>query len=151
MPAFHLLVGSMLGGTEYVADLIEETLSEQGHDVITTTDFTTQSPGHEDHIWLVISSTHGAGDLPDNIQPLGDWLAQTPDLHALKYGVIAIGDSSYDTFCQGGIKLDQLLTQSGAQRLGDVKKIDVQEDPIPEDVAIPWINAWIDTHFPVDK
>jgi MioC protein len=32
--------------------------------------------------------------------------------------VIALGDRSYDTFCQGGKTLDRLLAGCGASRLG---------------------------------
>ena len=40
----------------------------------------------------MITSTHGAGDVPDNLQPFAKDLAdQRPDLSALKYGVIALG------------------------------------------------------------
>jgi flavodoxin len=70
-----------------------------------------------DAILLVITSTHGAGDVPDNLQPFAKDLAeQQPDLNAFKYGVIALGDRSYDTFCQGGKTLDRLLAECGASR-----------------------------------
>ena len=59
------------------------------------------------------------GDVPDNLQPFARDLAeQQPDLAAFKYGVIALGIRSYDTFCQGGKTLDRLLAGCGASRLG---------------------------------
>ena len=87
---------------------------------------------------------HGAGDVPDNLQPFAKDLAeQHPDLNALKYGVIALGDSSYDTFCQGGKTLDRLLAECGASRIGDRLEIDVTQHEIPEDAAEAWIQGWM--------
>jgi len=95
-------------------------------------------------ILLVVTSTHGAGDVPDNLQPFAKDLAeQHPDLNSLKYGVIALGDSSYDTFCQGGKTLDQLLAECGASRIGERLDIDVTQHEIPEDAAEVWISDWM--------
>ena len=64
MADITLISGSTLGGAEYVAEHLAEKLEEAG--------FTTETlhgPLLEDlpasGIWLVISSTHGAGDIPD--------------------------------------------------------------------------------------
>ena len=44
-----------------------------------------------DGVWLVITS-HGAGDLPDNLQPLYDELQeQQPDLSNVRFGAVGIG------------------------------------------------------------
>lgn len=72
-----------------------------------------------------------------------DLAEQQPDLAAFKYGVIALGDRSYDTFCQGGKTLDRLLAGSGASRLGDLLEIDVTQHEIPEDAAETWIHDWM--------
>ena len=61
----------------------------------------------------------------------------------MKYGVIALGDSSYDTFCQGGKTLDRLLTECGASRIGERLDIDVTQHEIPEDAAEVWIRDWM--------
>ena len=46
----------------------------------------------QDEYWLIITSTHGAGDLPKNIQPFADALReQQPDLSSVRYGAIGIG------------------------------------------------------------
>lgn len=145
MAKLNLVVGSMLGAAEYVADHVASLLEQGGHqsrihnpanlaDVLT----------EPDAILLVITSTHGAGDVPDNLQPFAKDLAeQRPDLGGLKYGVIALGDSSYDTFCQGGKTLDGLLRECGANRIGDRLEIDVTQHEIPEDAAEAWIQDWM--------
>lgn len=66
MADITLISGSTLGGAEYVAEHLAEKLEETG---LTTE--TLHGPLLEDlsasGIWLVISSTHGAGDIPDNL------------------------------------------------------------------------------------
>lgn len=98
MADITLISGSTLGGAEYVAEHLAEKLEEAG--------FTTETlhgPLLEDlsasGIWLVISSTHGAGDIPDNLSPFYEALQeQKPDLSAVRFGAIGIGSREYDTF-----------------------------------------------------
>ena len=95
---------------------------------------------NQNHVWLVITSTYGAGDLPDNIQPFADQLAQDRrDLTTLSYAVITLGDSGYDTFCEAGRKIDHLLQKKRARRLITALEIDAQDPQLPEDTALLWL------------
>lgn len=142
MADITLITGSTLGSAEYVAELLAEKLEEAG--------FSTEllhGPELEElsveGTWLVVCSTHGAGDLPDNLQPLFDELAEKkPDLSQLRYGAVGIGNREYDLFCGAIEKIDVLLTSSGAQRIGDRLDIDVLEHEIPEDPAEVWVESW---------
>lgn len=142
MSLITLITGSTLGGAEYVADHLADLLDQAGHETdihnqATLSDLDTGS------IWLIVCSTHGAGDYPDNFQPFVAQLnADKPDLSGLKYGVVGLGDSSYDTFCAAAKNIDQLLTQLGAVRLGARLDIDVSQDPVPEDPAEIWLETW---------
>lgn len=138
-----LIVGSMMGAAEYVADEIEAQLLD-GHSVTQHLDASLDElPTDGSHIWLICTSTHGAGAFPDNIQPFFDELEQTrPDLSQLKYGVIALGSSQYDTFCQAGRDADDLLSQLGATRIGERLEIDAVEQPVPEEAAVEWLPGW---------
>ena len=142
MSHITLITGSTLGGAEYVADHLSELLEQHGH----STEITNQADLAElstDHIWLVVCSTHGAGEYPDNFRPFAEQLAnQHPDLSALRYGVIGLGDSSYDTFCAAARQIDQQLENLGAIRLGERLEIDVSKDPVPEDPAEAWLGIW---------
>ena len=99
MADITLISGSTLGSAEYVSEHLESLLQQN--------DFTTtllHGPELDEvtpeNLWLVVTSTHGAGDLPDNLQPFYDDLqTKRPDLSAVRYGAIGIGSSEYDTFC----------------------------------------------------
>nr|QWL75609.1 FMN-binding protein MioC [Aeromonas hydrophila] len=145
MAKLNLVVGSMLGAAEYVADHVASLLEQAGHQAeIHNPASLVEVLAEPEAILLVVTSTHGAGDVPDNLQPFAKDLAeQHPDLKILKYGVIALGDSSYDTFCQGGKTLDRLLAECGASRIGDRLDIDVTQHEIPEDAAEGWIRDWL--------
>ena len=142
MTEVTLISGSTLGSAEYVAEHLAEKPDEAG--------FTTQTlhgPLLEDlqtsGIWLIVSSTHGAGDLPDNLQPLFDAInEERPDLSSLHYGAIGIGSREYDTFCGAIEKLDTLLTECGAKRVGSLLKVNILDHDIPEDPAEIWVGSW---------
>ena len=75
---------------------------------------------------LVVCATHGSGDIPTNILPLAETLErERPDLSGHRYGVIALGDMTYqDTFCGGGKKVDKVFELCGARRLGERLEVD---------------------------
>ena len=143
MADITLISGSTLGGAEYVAEHLAEKLEEAG--------FTTETlhgPLLEDlpqsGTWLVVSSTHGAGDLPDNIQPFYDDLnEQKPDLSAVRFGAIGIGSRGQDTLCGATQKLEVSLKACGAKQLGETAKINILDHDIPEDPAEIWLGSWI--------
>ena len=142
MADITLISGSTLGGAEYVAEHLAEKLEEAGFSTETL-----HGPLLEDlsveGIWLLITSTHGAGDLPDNLQPLYDELQeQQPDLSGVRFGSIGIGSREYDTFCGAVDKVDAALTACGAKQIGDTLKINVLDHDIPEDPAEEWLANW---------
>lgn len=143
MTHITLLSGSTLGSAEYVAEHLADLLENAG--------FTTETfHGPELNAlpqqgnWLIITSTHGAGELPDNLQPLYEQLAeQQPDLSGVRYGALGIGNREYDLFCGAIDKMELLMTKCGAKRLGETGKIDILEHEIPEDPASKWMERWI--------
>ncbi|WP_300001112.1 FMN-binding protein MioC [uncultured Cedecea sp.] len=142
MADITLISGSTLGSAEYVAEHLAEKLEEAGHSTTTL-----HGPQLEDlqteGLWLVISSTHGAGDLPDNLLPLYEAIQeQKPDLSRIQYGALGIGSKEYDTFCEAIEKIDRLLTECGAVRVGEIEKINVLDHDIPEDPAEIWLDSW---------
>ena len=90
---------------------------------------------------LIITSTYGEGEMPDNAQMLWDSVCSDAmsRLEGVKYSVLALGDTSYDLFCQAGIDWDNKLAELGATRIYERTDCDVDfEEP-----AERWISAVI--------
>ena len=141
---FEIIVGTMLGASEYVADAIAEKLSALGHSYTihpepNLDDIKTQST------WVVCTSTHGAGELPDNIQPFAKQL-DNQSLSNTAFLVVGLGDSSYDTYCHGSIHMENTLQQANAKLLSPAFHIDVLNHPIPEDRAVEWLTNWLENN-----
>jgi sulfite reductase (NADPH) flavoprotein alpha-component len=68
---------------------------------------------------LVITSTYGDGDPPDNAQAFWNYLKSetAPPLPHLNYSVLALGDTNYSAFCQFGKNCDERFAQLGAKRV----------------------------------
>ena len=67
------------------------------------------------HQLLLIASTTGEGDAPDNAAAFETRLMRSPRaLPQLRYGLLARGDRSYARFCAFGRRLDAWLHASGA-------------------------------------
>ncbi|WP_354622880.1 FMN-binding protein MioC [Psychromonas sp. MME2] len=146
MKNIQILVGSTLGGTEYVAEATQPLLEEAGFDseIQFDPDLNTLSLS-EDEVWLICLSTHGAGDYPENFKAFVEQLQSVNSaLTDVCYGIIGVGDSNYDTFCEAAKNLDYILEEMGATRIGDRLEIDVVTHPIPEDRAVEWIPSWIE-------
>ena len=77
---------------------------------------------------LIITSTYGDGEPPDNASDFHEYLMgdAVPSLNEVNYSVFALGDSEYPDFCQCGIEFDQRLEAFGAKRI--FKRIDCDVD-----------------------
>ena len=135
---FEIIVGTMLGASEYVADAIAEKLEAKGYTHTIHTEPNLDDI-KTDCTWVVCTSTHGAGELPDNIQPFAGQLIGA-DLSSVNAYVIGLGDTSYDTFCFGAKEIEKLITDNNGKLRANAFYIDVLEHPIPEDAAVEWFD-----------
>ena len=141
-----IIVGTESGNAQMCADHLADNLPRLGHEIEVASDAdagNVELDGRE--VVLVCTSTHGDGELPDNIIPLADRLRNdSPDLGTLRYGVIALGDQTYQaTFCKAGKDMDALLAACGAQKVGERLEIDACTQPLPDEEALSWAQEWV--------
>lgn len=140
-----IIVGTEGGNARFAAEAAREALAAKGHSVeLASGSERIASDLGSRRAVLVCTSTYGYGDLPENLGPFVRRLSEVrPDLSALRYGVIALGDRTYaETFCMAGRKVDSLLEELGARRLGLRLEIDACADPLPDTVAEAWAREW---------
>jgi MioC protein len=144
MATILILVGTESGNAQMVADALQPVLATAGHAVDVTDKAATAADLQAHDVLLVVCATHGSGDIPTNILPLVEALHRDkPDLSGHRYGVIALGDMTYqDTFCGGGKKVDEVLERCGAKKVGERLEVDASEQPLPDEEALTWIEGW---------
>lgn len=145
-----ILVSTMTGTAEMVAEELQQTLQQEGHEAeLRMTDGLDASVFEGGGLFLICTSTYGFGSVPDNALDLVESLeAQRPPLDDVTYAVIALGDSTYgDTFCQGGEHFDKLLAELGARRAGELVRHDASSGEVPEELAVKWAVAWAREHL----
>ena len=79
---------------------------------------------------LIITSTWGEGEMPDNAETL--WQAvnsNSPSLSGVNFSICAIGDTAYDEFCKAGTDWDDKYESLGASRVHQIQLCDVDFEP----------------------
>lgn len=142
MTQVDIIVGSQMGSAEYVAEQLQEALEARG--------FETQlheQPNFDEcthSTWLVVTSTYGAGDYPDNLLPFIEQIKEKASLDQLNYAVVGIGDKSYDTYNYAAKHCDELLKSKGSHSLLTPLEINVLDEALPEDTALAWLPTLIE-------
>jgi len=134
-----VLYGSQTGNSRKLAEQLKLELAAQGQIVTLQNmlNYRNSQLKKEEHL-LAIVSTHGNGEPPDEALGFFKYISspKAPKLDSLRFSVLALGDSSYDEFCQTGYDLDARLAELGANRLSDLVACDVDY----ADDALDWQN-----------
>ncbi len=115
-----VLYGSQTGNGRALAAQLAERLGAAGVQtrVVNAKDYPLRSLAQE-KLLVVVVSTHGDGDPPDDVRALHEQLhgRRAPALPGLRYAVVGLGDSSYTHFCATARAFDERLAALGAERL----------------------------------
>jgi MioC protein len=142
----NILVGTMTGTAQLCAQEMELALDDGDTQVATLLmDNLDSAVFSHEGVFLICTSTYGQGDVPDNARALyEDLKARRPDLSHLRYGVFGLGDRTYaETFNFGGKRFDELLTELGAERIGERYMHDASSGVLPEETALEWCQEWL--------
>ena len=131
----------MSGTAENVADKLNEKAKLMGFDtnqlelnLVTINDISLMKNV------AIVNSTTGEGDLPTNGEDFWDDLKNSDkNFNNLKYSVCALGDRGHDIFCGAGKKVDEKLSQLGAQKMLDRQDCDGSDEGSED-----WGNNFLD-------
>ena len=141
-----ILVGTMTGTAQLCAQELELAWDDTDTQVETLLmDHLDSSVFAREGVFLICTSTYGQGDVPDNARAFYEELkAKRPDLSRVRYGVFGLGDRTYaETFNFGGKRFDDILTELGAQRIGERVQHDASSGVLPEEMAAEWGAGWL--------
>nr|WP_179470977.1 sulfite reductase flavoprotein subunit alpha [Mycolicibacterium vinylchloridicum] len=127
-PEFSLIIGyaSDMGTAEYIAMQLADAVKAIGVDVTETelNDVTLDEVAAASH-FIVVASTFGEGEVPDNGTVFWEELSTSEvRFDDLGYAVLALGDSSYELFCNAGRIIDSRLAELGARALTERVEFD---------------------------
>ncbi|MGF1710650.1 assimilatory sulfite reductase (NADPH) flavoprotein subunit [Vibrio kagoshimensis] len=132
-----IIFASQTGNAKGVAETLEAEAKALGISVqlFDASDYKGKNLAKETHV-IFVASTNGEGEAPDNAIELHEFLQskKAPKLSNLQYGVIGLGDSSYEFFCQTGKDFDSYLAKLGATPF--IGRIDCDVDY--EEAASDW-------------
>ena len=123
----HIAYGTQTGTAEELAFDIEKLSKNKGVSCeVFELDDITMDKLKEINKLMIITSTTGDGDVPDNAITFWENLSNLSELNIsnLKYGVLALGDSSHYDFCNAGKIIDEKLKELGANRIMDRQECD---------------------------
>jgi flavodoxin len=141
MKNVSIFVGTVYGTAQYVAEQIKQKLNS-----INVAAEIFETPSIQDfqqaETILVVTSTTGQGDIPDNLFAFfdSDLRDQFPLMSGKAFAVIGLGDSSYgDIYVGAGTQFFDLLIELQGKPLDNMLAIDASETLEPESVALPWL------------
>ena len=142
LKTISILFGTQTGNSEIVAREAEKVARKAGltPTVMDLSECETETLLSSPRL-LIITSTYGEGEMPDSVKNLWNTCIDVDDnfYQNVNYSVLALGDTSYEKFCEAGKLWDFHLNEKGAKRILDCVECDVDfEEP-----SRKWINEII--------
>lgn len=139
-----ILSGSVYGTAEEVARHAERQLKAAGLEAWHKSNMSLEELlAFAPDAFLTVTSTTGMGELPDNLLPLYSEIRdRLPAWSGRPAAVLALGDSSYDTYCGGGELIRELYAELGLREVVEMLRLDASETVTPEGDAEPWLHAF---------
>ncbi len=133
--------GTESGNSKKIANLFASRAKQEGiHAKLVSLDQYRLTDLAKEEYFLTVISTQGEGEPPASAKKFYDHIHQNGfKLPKLKYGVLALGDTSYPMFCKAGEDVDQQLGHLGGERIVDIQRCDVDF----ENDAFSWMNTVI--------
>ncbi|HEY9579046.1 MAG TPA: assimilatory sulfite reductase (NADPH) flavoprotein subunit [Rhizorhapis sp.] len=138
-----IVYGSETGNSTELARALSEAATAKGltANLADMADYKVRQLGQEQDL-LVIVSTYGEGDPPQPATGFFEFVEgrKAPKLDGVRFAVLALGDSTYEYYCEAGKRLDRRLEELGATRLAPRVDCDVDY----EEPAEGWSKAILD-------
>ena len=138
-----ILYGTETGNSRDLGKALAAAASAKGlsPQVYDMSDYKTRALKDEQDI-LVIVSTYGEGDPPQPSVGFFEFLEgkRAPRLDNVRFSVLALGDSTYEKYCEAGKRIDSRLEELGAKRIHDRVDCDIDY----EEPAEAWTKAVVD-------
>ena len=138
-----ILFGTHTGHSQAIATQLSGAAENLGINasVFSMEEYKVKQLAKEENLAIIVS-THGEGEAPDMAEDFYNFVRskRLPQLNKLNYAVFALGDKSYNLFCQTGIDIDEALAKNGAKPILPLATTDVDY----EDNAEDWIKSILD-------
>lgn len=124
-----LISASQTGNARRLAEQLRDDLiaAKLNVNLVNAGDYKFKQIGQE-KLLLIIASTQGEGEQAEEAVALHKFLQskKAPQMKETAFAVFALGDTSYEFFCQAGKDFDTRLGELGAERLLDRVDADVE-------------------------
>ncbi|HEX8668588.1 MAG TPA: assimilatory sulfite reductase (NADPH) flavoprotein subunit [Allosphingosinicella sp.] len=138
-----ILYGTETGNSRDLGKSLATAASERGlsPQLFDMADYKVRNLKDEQDVLFVVS-TYGEGDPPQPSVAFFEFLEgkRAPNLENVRFSVLALGDSTYEKYCEAGKRIDRRFEELGAKRILDRVDCDIDY----EEPAAQWSGAVVE-------